>query len=270
MAFLIDRRSFIYVAIYQKSCQGGTVNKDLHFSFKEMRFFMAGYGMKKLLRIISLLLFGSVCRGCSCPSFEVVCCRCKESFSNSVLGNQAAFLDYGVVRGLVREAKYGTWRGGAKWISRCAVKRLLREYDLSSVDMVICVPCVSKRVRKRGVDLPNVFAKELSNALCVPRIQILKRIGSSTQKGLSIKERAKNARSSFVLKKRKVATRAFYRSMHENAGGVVLLVDDVRTTGSTLSRCAALVKSEATRLGKKCSVHTLSIVSVPEYRGHRP
>jgi ComF family protein len=96
------------------------------------------------------------------------------------------------------------------------------------IDLVIPVPLSRKRLRERGYNQVAMIAMPLAMGLNVryaPR-QLVRNKETRTQVGLSRAERRENTHNAF-------------QARTGVAGKTVLVVDDVATTGSTLSACAA-------------------------------
>ncbi len=112
-------------------------------------------------------------------------------------------------------------------------------------EVVIPVPLHEKRLRKRGYDQALLVAKALKKQL--PDVitlenQLIKRVKhSSPQQNLDAKDRQKNIKQAFALQKN-----LQYRH--------IALVDDVVTTGATVS--------EITKLLKKAGAERVDIWSI--------
>jgi ComF family protein len=102
----------------------------------------------------------------------------------------------------------------------------VREHGLTA-DLVTWVPLSRKRLRRRGYDQARLLAEEVAGRLALPCEQTLEKIRNNpAQSGTSgAEERQKN-----VL--------GVYRAVTSFAGEHVLLVDDIVTTGATLSEAA--------------------------------
>ena len=102
----------------------------------------------------------------------------------------------------------------------------VREHGLTA-DLVTWVPLSRKRLRSRGYDQARLLAEEVAGRLGLPCEQTLEKIRNNpAQSGTSgAEERQKN-----VL--------GVYRAVTSFAGEHVLLVDDIVTTGATLSEAA--------------------------------
>ena len=99
-------------------------------------------------------------------------------------------------------------------------------------DVIVPVPLHPTRQRERGFNQASLLAELLSPEISVPSKPLLERIRhTTTQTALDRAERMKNLHNAFRLRKR-----VNVRDLR------VLLVDDVLTTGSTLSECARVLK----------------------------
>jgi ComF family protein len=113
------------------------------------------------------------------------------------------------------------------------------------VDAVVSVPLHWRRRRKRGYDQAALLARPIAKCLGVPALlRGLRRVRNTTsQVDLRFRERQQNVAGAFMPGSLRGAKR-------------VLLVDDVRTTGATLSSAA-----EALRAGGVSEVHTLVLAT---------
>ena len=133
---------------------------------------------------------------------------------------------------------------------------LLGEHMLSAewfrdIDVLIPVPLHWKRRWKRGYNQAEIIAEGISGALGVPvRTDILKRRRNTrTQIHLDIEGKAANVAGAFI------AT----RTIDDNPTRHILLVDDVFTTGSTLTACFTALRAVFPS-GVRISVATLAFV----------
>ena len=99
------------------------------------------------------------------------------------------------------------------------------------VTRVVPVPLHEERLRSRGFNQAAIIGREMSRALCVPMDEIsLVRVSSSEKHrtGLDAKGRSDSVAKAFAVRHPRLIV-----------GDDVLLVDDVFTTGATVSACAA-------------------------------
>lgn len=101
-----------------------------------------------------------------------------------------------------------------------------------SFDLVTSVPLTKKKLRKRGYNQSELLAIEVSKRIGVDYAPLLEKIiETKSQRFSSARERRVNLYGAFDL-----------RSGADVKDKTILIVDDVKTTGSTLSECAAMLK----------------------------
>nr|WP_281177681.1 phosphoribosyltransferase family protein [Endozoicomonas arenosclerae] len=118
---------------------------------------------------------------------------------------------------------------------------LIHQYDDTAwPQMIIPVPLHTKRLRTRGFDQSLLLARQLSKALRphanIPvNTQLIKRHRkTASQQGLSASERRKNIKNAFSLAGK----------THCNH---LAIIDDVVTTGSTVSEITRLLKKQGVK-----------------------
>jgi competence protein ComFC len=106
---------------------------------------------------------------------------------------------------------------------------------LGDIDFITYIPRMEKSVRKYGYNQTEVLAGLISKYSGIPRLSVLKSAKSykNEQKTLSPQERLLNVKNKFTVGKNK----------KENVKNKnILIIDDVVTTGATLSECARVIK----------------------------
>ncbi len=96
--------------------------------------------------------------------------------------------------------------------------------------LITYVPQTRLRTMKRGYIPAQLLAKELANRLGLPCRELLKRTCGRQQKYAKGQDRWANAKKNYALLD------------GATVSGRVLLVDDLLTSGATLSTCAALLR----------------------------
>ena len=178
------------------------------------------------------------CAKCSEPFFGAItqtfsCANCEHRtlhFDSAV----AAYRSRGVVRKLVHDFKYGRQRHLrhplSEWLCATLDDPRLRGRRF---DMIVPVPLHAARERERGFNQATLLAELLAADISVPLCAVLERIRyTTTQTAYDRAERMENLHDAFRLRKN--------RDVRELR---VLLIDDVLTTGSTLSECARVLKA---------------------------
>jgi len=112
-------------------------------------------------------------------------------------------------------------------------------WDRKDFDLVVPVPLHSNRRRERGYNQSELLARSLARSIALPCHSWLRRVRATLpQVGLSDSQRQENVRKAFVCLNREQISK-----------GRVLLIDDVMTTGATVSSAAqALVDVGALRV----------------------
>ena len=124
-------------------------------------------------------------------------------------------------------------------------EKIARSEFYDDVDIIIPVPLHWRRRWKRGYNQAEIIAKGISEAACIPiRSDILKRTRHTrTQVSLDIPQKTANVTGAFSI------SRSFQKRCASNTGENIedirhiLLVDDVFTTGSTLTACFTALRS---------------------------
>lgn len=193
-----------------------------------------------------------LCESCRSRARRITspfCTKCSEPFSGAITQTfscancehrtlhfesaVAAYRSRGLVRKLVHEFKYGHQRHLrhplAEWLGETMSDPRLRGRRF---DLIVPVPLHPARERERGFNQATLLAELLARQVAVPLRAVLERIRyTTTQTAYDRAERMENLHDAFRLRKN--------MNVRELR---VLLIDDVLTTGSTLSECARVLK----------------------------
>ncbi len=144
----------------------------------------------------------------------------------------------GVVRRALHELKYGGETRLAVPLGQAIARRWSRV--TAGGDVLIPVPVHADRARRRGYDQAELLARAAAAELGLPCATILERARATiAQFDLDRATRATNVHGAFRLRPRVRGGGADDAAAHPLAGRWIVLVDDVVTTGATLSACAA-------------------------------
>lgn len=152
------------------------------------------------------------------------CDRLNAVYIGNGLDSLFLYQKSGAVRRLIHDFKYNGNAPLGKLLSRMAVRRF--DWNYRDYDLILAVPPDSVRLMKRGYSQTGILARSISRATHIPySVHIIaRRPFSHSQTHLTGLEREGNVAHAFYLK-------------HPEAlcGKRILLVDDVLTTGATLT-----------------------------------
>jgi ComF family protein len=186
-----------------------------------------------------------LCDGCGAPlpAWRVIsipllrCPRCRRLESYVDRARAVGTFD-GALRDIIHAFKYEGRRSLAKRLA--GMMRVRGAEMLDGAAWAVPVPLHASRRRQRGFNQ----AADLARNLGLPvRRALCRRRSTSTQTGLSAAERRRNVRDAFAL--RRTYMGLWTGPDDRLRGSIVVLVDDVSTTGATLEACARVLKEGA-------------------------
>lgn len=137
------------------------------------------------------------------------------------------------VRASLLRYKFHSLTAYSKVYSKIIVK-CIDECQISC-DIITWVSLSAKRLRKRGYDQARLLAEEIAREKNIPCVRLLKKtVNNPAQSGTGSPEK----------RKANVAGVYAYAPDRPLDGKSVLLIDDIVTTGATLSECARVLKAE--------------------------
>ncbi|HXM73978.1 MAG TPA: ComF family protein [Chthoniobacterales bacterium] len=193
-----------------------------------------------------------LCEECEAKITRIVppfCAKCSEPFEGAITGPftcancahrtiyfdaaVSAYRSRGIVRRIILDFKYGRRlylrHLVARWLFAALDDDRLRQQRF---DVIVPVPLHSARERERGFNQATLLAELASAQMSLQARPLLERTRyTTTQTAFDRAERMENLHGAFRLRKS-----ADVRKLR------VLLIDDVLTTGSTLSECARVLK----------------------------
>lgn len=188
-----------------------------------------------------LLIFPRSCPFCRQPIAhrETECEPCrkiimKQSYQRTLKENIPCYAPM-LYSGLAKEAIHA-FKFRKKYANADSFASLMHcqaEREGIRADIITCVPMHPAVKRQRGFNQAELLARKLAKLMHLPYCDLLKKIkNNQTQHLLTAKERIINVQNVF-------------QSIHTDmiCGKHVLLVDDVCTTGSTLSECCRILQN---------------------------
>ena len=201
------------------------------------------------------LLFPLRCIGCGkegsllCPDCcqsmlrieEPFCHRCGkplhtgESHSHiaglNIDGIRSVFYYEGITREAILAFKYKNLKAMGAPLGRFLAEKLS---ELPACDAIVPVPLHYRRLRQRGYNQSSLLAREVArvSGLALVEDSLVRQRNTPPQaRSSSSEERQANVADAFACRDRQLQ------------GKRVIILDDVFTTGATLSACAAAVKA---------------------------
>jgi len=172
--------------------------------------------VKKIIKFIADLLFPIYCLSCK-KEGQWLCDYCLNnindfSYNNKLLARAIHLYKYQFIKDL------------AKPLGKLLAKKALN----LNYDLIVPVPLHQKRLRWRGFNQAELLAKEIDPAKTINALIKIK--NTKAQMRLAKEKRIFNVRDCFVCQDNRVKDK------------IILLVDDVKTTGSTLKECSRILK----------------------------
>lgn len=204
----------------------------------------------KILDLIAHLLYPWKCVFCESVLKDTdICHECEKKLPYTV-GDSAMqkfpFIDKCVsplyykdkVRASVHRYKFGGCsaysRRYAALMSDCVENNL----DCRSIDVISWIPLSKKRLRQRGYDQARLLAEEIAAKTGLPCRQLLQKVKNNSAQSLTrdAKQRRENVAGVYALD-----------DGADVSGLRILLVDDVVTTGATMSEAARILRKEGAK-----------------------
>ena len=169
------------------------------------------------------------------------CAVCRMARRRFTVGRSAAYYEGPLVQ-VIWRYKYHCQMVLAEPLARLMVAALYDSaaaLDPETIDVVCAVPLHPSRLRERGFNQSELLAEHVAAAISRPLCPLLERTRPTLpQVDLPPQSRAANVRNAFAPNPRETIQ-----------GQRVLLIDDLFTTGATISECArALRRAEAAEL----------------------
>lgn len=198
---------------------------------------------------IKTLLFPERCPYCGAliEAEEIACASCMAELRRkhqAILGGAggcpcvSSFVYGGKVRRMLLRVKY---RNRVQYIPQVAAimaDDIRHAYRTVRFDTVTAVPMHRRDLKARGYNQSELIARAISEKLSVPYLDTLQKVKQTPkQQHLTYSERRKNLRGAFALIDKETVS-----------GKQILLIDDIITSGSTLSACCKVLNKAAPAL----------------------
>ena len=181
----------------------------------------------------------TICTVCNKPSIDGKThplCRTKYTLD----GTFSSVAYKNIVRKLLYQLKYQPYITNllptiSELCYEAFIQNELFTKLLKEKPVLVSIPLSPRRLRKRGYNQAELLAKELGKRFGLDAQPVLKRVKETKpQYGLKREERMENIKDAFGINEKLKAGSEKYKT--------ILLVDDVLTTGSTMSEAAKTLK----------------------------
>lgn len=178
---------------------------------------------------------GAVCMHCGRPlgsqNSKEYCFDCVDkgyAKHSSIIQAKSLYLYKGAIKTAMYRFKYSNKREYADFFAMRGASNYGWWLKRMGVEAIIPVPLYKGKKKKRGYNQAESFAKALSKYASIPveANMVVRRINTTPQKGLSLKQRKINVEKAFQINENVVKYNC------------VMVVDDIYTTGSTAEAVA--------------------------------
>lgn len=148
---------------------------------------------------------------------------------------------------LIHRAKYSDRPEIGERMATTATSELIKQGFFTGIDIIIPLPLSQKKKEQRGYNQCDYIAQGISKVTGIPidNSSVIRHIANETQTHKHREERWKNVENIFSTTNAEALN-----------GKHILLVDDVLTTGATLTSCARAILNDAA--DAKISIFTLA------------
>jgi ComF family protein len=159
------------------------------------------------------------------------CAVCKQR--ERAFDRGRSLFEYASVAQAIYRFKYGGRKEYADYFGARMAQDLAPFIKKTDADFLVPIPLHPARLRKRGYNQARLLAKELEKRLSIPvREDLLARCKKTVpMKQLNWLERQNNLKKAFLVAGNDVESK------------VVILVDDIYTTGATMEEAARMLKA---------------------------
>ncbi len=177
---------------------------------------------------------------------ETLCSKCGAFLNNSPSNNESycrkcdlQSYERAFAAGLYEKALAATiiHLKTVPYLSTVGAEHLINTFhssNIENIDLIIPVPLSKRRFHERGYNQAEVLAKVIKRSINIPvdSASLLRTVHTAAHRvGMDAKAREKTVQKAFAVKR---------KNLIENKN--ILLVDDVFTTGSTVSACGKVLK----------------------------
>jgi competence protein ComFC len=192
-----------------------------------------GYLCPKCFEKIEFL-YPPLCRLCAKPitnNTSLLCqdCRGTEPDYQKII---SAVFYKGPIVDLIHLFKYKNHDYLGPWLAQLLISQLSKTgQQLKGFDLITYVPLHKESLKTRGYNQSRILAKELSKHFQIPLVD-----------DIIIEVKSKKSQTAVERKDRQSNISGIFQAAENISGKKIIIVDDIFTTGSTLSECAKVLK----------------------------
>ena len=214
----ITAKEFIINAFFPKRCKLCGKVIDPHFE------------LCKECENGSFYIKGEICSLCGVEKEYCVCKKHKNSYSAVC----APFYYEDGAKAAVLKLKFGEHRQYAKSLAEYMAKCVEERYDGIEIDEIAFVPMTKRQIKNRSFNQSELIANELGILLSKPvKYYLVKEFETKPQHTLKESLRKGNVLGAYKIEETKDSS---------PKGKVILLCDDILTTGATANECAKMLR----------------------------
>ena len=192
------------------------------------------------------LIEDPVCQKCGkqLAHDDDLCLDCKITIHQYEQG--VAIYPYeGAIKEAVYRFKYGGKRKYAQFFAEMMYYKLKKTTFFYKIDLIVPVPVSKERFEERGYNQAEELVRYLSNMSKIPCNidKLVRQKHTKPQSGFSPTQRQENIHNAFI-------TTSTLDPRHQ----VILLIDDIYTTGSTINECTKVLISAGAKQVYSCVV----------------
>lgn len=187
---------------------------------------------------------------CSCFSTEIItvgndfCPHCGADKENCVCvynknnyKTASVFYYSGEIRARLLNLKFNSIRSETKYFAPRMAHRFTEVFPDVKADVVTFVPMTEFAEKKRGFNQSEMLCDGVAKVLKLPSIELLQKLKETdNQHTLNQTQRRANLNDCF-----------FAVDKNDINGKTIILVDDIKTTGTTLSKCADVLMNSGAK-----------------------
>lgn len=181
------------------------------------------------------------CDRCGHPQTLPSCSWCEQLPPFVRAARSVYWIPGGTAGAIVHALKYSGWQGAAAGMAERMARLAWPRDVVAERSMVMPVPLAPQRERERGFNQSALLGRALASRWRVPFVSdcVARARVTETQTRLTPEERRRNVSGAFCAT---AGARERLRGAH------IVLVDDVITTGATLSACATTLFESGARI----------------------